>query len=185
MTDFRTIFGEYLKAADLGGVARVVTIERATPDSIKDQNGKEKPQVLLKLVNQKKEFGCNITNCNTIAEMFGTYEIERWVGQRIVLYPTMVSFGSKMVEAIRVRSIEQEKAIRANYQGPPRPGGGAPTQQAQQPGPRPVAQMLPPAHDPNYVQTTLNDPRADDLRDFEDDAPPLGNDSFGDDDIPF
>ena len=31
-------------------------------------------------------------------------DIEDWVGKEIELYPTMVSFGENMVEAIRVRA---------------------------------------------------------------------------------
>ena len=100
MTSINDVFGsnETLKAADLQGREYPLTIASASPRNFDDG-----AKIVLEFQGADKKLICNWTNAQTIAEMFGD-EIEGWVGQKVVLYPTKVPFQGKMVDAIRVKS---------------------------------------------------------------------------------
>lgn len=91
--------GNWMTADDLQGREANVTIESV---SIHDMNdGKKK--AALHFVGKDKALLLNVTNGNTIAEMFGTDEMDDWEGKRIRLYVAKVDFQGKRVPAIRVK----------------------------------------------------------------------------------
>jgi hypothetical protein len=88
----------YLKAADLQGRTVSVVMDRVAMEEI--GSGEHKP--VLYFVGKEKGMVLNKTNSNNIAAAYG-YETEAWAGQKIELFPTMVDFQGKSVEAIRCR----------------------------------------------------------------------------------
>lgn len=122
MVDINTVYGSFLKAADLGGRNAPVTILGFTEEEMPD--GAVKPALTLN--GTRKKLVLNKTNANMIASLYGT-ETDHWAGKQIVLYSTQVPFGDKMVDAIRVQA----------------PAAPAPAPPAQQVVPAPQPQVLP------------------------------------------
>lgn len=90
--------GKYLKAADLQGRSFAVAIADCQLAEI-DQ-GETKP--VLFFAGADRGLVLNRTNAGVIADAYGV-ETDDWRGRTIELYPTRVPFGSRMVDAIRVR----------------------------------------------------------------------------------
>lgn len=88
--------GDYLKADDLQGQPRTVTISGWSTKEFDD--GKTK--VVLSFEKTTKTLVLNATNANTIAESHG-YDTDGWVGKAIELRPERVNFAGRMVDAIR------------------------------------------------------------------------------------
>lgn len=97
---------EFLYAFDLGGRDVTLTIERVTQGKLTGTNGKsnKKPVVYFKEGREKKGLGLNITNARIIAGLYGGFDIEKWIGKKITLYPTTTTFGANTVECIRIRN---------------------------------------------------------------------------------
>lgn len=90
-----------LHACDLGGVDRVVTIEKVEQAEVQNATKKtKKPQVTFK--GQPKPLVLNATNAKTIAKMYGPMT-EDWIGKRVTLYATTTEMGGETVECIRLR----------------------------------------------------------------------------------
>lgn len=87
----------FLKAADLGGQIREVTIESLTQEQLSD--GQSKP--VLKFVGIPKGLILNRTNAVSLAAALGP-ETDAWTGKRIRLFATPVQFQGRFVDAIRV-----------------------------------------------------------------------------------
>lgn len=105
-TDVRSMYDkEFLYAYDLHGRDVTLTIERVVQGKLTGQGGKsnKKPVVYFKEGAEKKGLGLNITNARTIAAMYGGFEVEKWIGKRITLYPSQTTFGSATVDCIRIR----------------------------------------------------------------------------------
>ncbi len=102
-----------LKAADLDGSEVTLTIMSYSIKEF-DQTDKKtgesymakKP--ILSFAGTEKTLVCNKTNREAIAYAYGK-EMDDWIGKSVTLYPTMVSFGNEMVEAIRVRVVKPSK----------------------------------------------------------------------------
>lgn len=113
MTDYRTLYDkENLGAWDLGGREVTVTIESVTPGTVGGQQGKKaarKP--ILTFKGKRKKFVCNVTNGTAIATLYGKH-VEKWIGERITLYPTTTTFGRETVDCIRVRPEKPGKATK-------------------------------------------------------------------------
>lgn len=89
---------DYLKAADLMDRNVKVVISGVEMRDIGDDH---KPVLFF----QGKDRGLvlNKTNSNNIAIAYGD-ETDDWVGKEIILYPAMVDFQGRSVQAIRVRA---------------------------------------------------------------------------------
>lgn len=98
--------GKWLKAADLQGQSVQLQINGATP-----QNFEGDERLTINFTGKDQGMVLNMTNINTIAEAYG-YDSDGWIGKTIEVYPTQVQFGSKMVDAVRIR-IPQAPAIAA------------------------------------------------------------------------
>jgi hypothetical protein len=87
----------YVKAADLNGKAVRVTISHVEMETIGDDR---KPVLYFK--QSKKGLVLNKTNANNIVFAYGD-DTDDWSNKDIELYPSMVDFQGRSVEAIRVR----------------------------------------------------------------------------------
>jgi hypothetical protein len=103
-----------LKAADLEGAELELTIESyvvrefdQTDEKTGEQYKQKKP--IFSFKGTDKTLVCNNTNREAIAYAYGP-EMDDWVGKPITLYPTVVPFGHKNVEAIRVRVTKKATA---------------------------------------------------------------------------
>lgn len=114
--NYKLLFpSKYLKAADLRERDVTVTIYRLVQRAkLEVKNGKNQQRPIAYFEETKRaadrdgseEKGMilNVTNCNTIARMYGPYPVD-WVGKRITLYPTRAQMGGEEVDAIRVRPV--------------------------------------------------------------------------------
>lgn len=87
----------YIKAADLQGQNVTVVIDRVAVEEVGDGH---KP--VLYFQGHEKGMVLNKTNSNNIAQAYGD-ETDDWIGAEVVMFPAMVDFQGKSVEAIRIR----------------------------------------------------------------------------------
>src|SRR5262252_1597707 len=94
---------KYAKVADLKGRPRVVEIERAPVETLKNQKGEEQQKVVLYFKGAKKGVPLNLTNYDSVAAIAGSDETNDWPGTKIELYPTTTMMGGKVTDCIRIR----------------------------------------------------------------------------------
>src|SRR5262249_55152732 len=92
-----------LKAADLKGKPRIVTIESARYETLKGLDGKETQKIVLYFENVPKSLPLNATNFDAVCDATGHPDTEDWPGQQIELYPTKTTMGGKTLDCIRIR----------------------------------------------------------------------------------
>ena len=92
-----TYKGAFLKAADLKGSARTLTIGSIELEEV--GNDGRKPVVAFAETDQKLVL--NKTNASVLATAYGN-EMGDWEGKLIVLRPDMTDFGGKRVPCLRV-----------------------------------------------------------------------------------
>src|SRR5678815_2470258 len=107
-TDVRSMYDkEFLYSYDLQGRDVTLTIARVTQGKLVGQGGKsnKKPVVYFKegTSDPPKGLGLNITNARVIAAMYGGFDVDKWIGKKITLYPATTTFGSQTVDCIRIR----------------------------------------------------------------------------------
>ncbi len=88
---------KYIKASDLKKRPVVVIIESLTTEMIGHDS-----KLIMYFQGKEKGMVLNKTNANAVAYILGP-ETDSWTGQRIELYPTMVDYQGRPVEALRVR----------------------------------------------------------------------------------
>jgi hypothetical protein len=92
---------DHLKANDIpAGKQVTVTIESIEVQEFEDDSGKKNKLVLF-FKDKEKSLVLNKTNATTISHVLGD-DSDAWIGKNIILFSTKVSFGDKMVDAIRV-----------------------------------------------------------------------------------
>jgi hypothetical protein len=94
---------KYAKCADLKGRPRVVEIEHAPIETLKNPKGEEQRKVVLYFRGAKKALPLNLTNFDAVAEIVGSDETNDWPGTRIELYPATTMLGGKITDCIRIR----------------------------------------------------------------------------------
>jgi hypothetical protein len=97
---------KYLKAADLKGKARVLEIDQAPLETLKNTKGEEQQKIVLYFVGAKKALPLNMTNFDAVADICGD-DTDSWPGQEIELYPTRTQMGSQTVDCVRVRKPQE------------------------------------------------------------------------------
>lgn len=96
--------GKWICAADLAGKDVVVEIEKVEGGEVEDaQNQRKSRKPICHFVGKKKPLALNVTNCKTIANLFGSNDVDDWVGKKITLYPTTTQNRGETVECVRVR----------------------------------------------------------------------------------
>ena len=91
--------GKYIKAGDLAGKPKVITITGVAMESVGDDS---KPVIRFK--DSEQGWVLNLTNSNIITDMLGSDDSTKWVGKKVEMYPDKTQFGSKIVDCIRVRA---------------------------------------------------------------------------------
>lgn len=109
----------YLKAADLQGRTVSAVIGRIELEEI---GGEHKPIIYFQ--GKDKGLVLNKTNANNIAAVFGD-DTDDWIGGTIQLFPTMVDFQGRSVEAIRVKVPPRRAAAPPAPTPAPQNGGHA------------------------------------------------------------
>jgi hypothetical protein len=121
VADYRTMFSTgFLRAIDLDGEARIFTIEKVEPGTV-GEDDEEKDQPVITFKGIKKQFGCNRTNADFIAGMYGI-DTTRWVNRQVTLYPTKTKFKGEMVACIRVEPTPPKGGKRAAADAAPAKG---------------------------------------------------------------
>lgn len=88
----------YIAATDLDGNNVTVTMKNVDFEKVGEE---QKPVLYFK--GKTKGLILNKTNAKNIATVYGD-DMDDWTGQDIVLFPAMVDFQGKTVEAIRIRA---------------------------------------------------------------------------------
>jgi hypothetical protein len=89
---------KYLKAADLNGKTVTLTIKDVGVETIGDDD-----KLVVYFKGRDKGLVMNKTNSNNIALVFGP-DTDGWLDQDISVFPTMVDFQGRSMEAIRVKA---------------------------------------------------------------------------------
>lgn len=116
MTHFREHFdSNYIGHWDLEGDV-VVTIDQIRPGTVEGEKGRKDKKAVAKLKEFQKPWVVNVTNCKTIAGIYGAH-VEQWIGKRITLYEdTTRNAEGKTVSCIRVRPTAPKDAPRSRAQ---------------------------------------------------------------------
>src|SRR5262249_45901746 len=102
-TSIHALFpSNFLKAADLKGQRRTVTITKITREEI--GKGKERKAVVY-FAEAKKGLVLNKTNAVKIAKVTGFDDYTQWPGKKIALVATEVEFKGDLTPAIRVDGV--------------------------------------------------------------------------------
>jgi hypothetical protein len=93
----------YLRAADLDGKERDVTIDKVTSEEF-EQDGKKITKPVVHFRNADlKPLVCNKTNAMLIATALGSKDYSTWPSKQIRLHAELVSVKGKVSEAVRVK----------------------------------------------------------------------------------
>ena len=104
MADVNQIYqGEFLRAAQLGGQTRRVTIE-SCPVEVLGQGEKAQQNIVLKLARSKLRLPLNKTNALALSSAWGPMT-DNWIGKQVELRPEKVQFQGAMVDSIRVQAV--------------------------------------------------------------------------------
>lgn len=93
---------EYIAAPDLMGKDVAVTIEKVAVETVIGTDGKKQDKPVVCFKGHKKRMVMCKTNARTIAGHHGN-DTDKWIGQRITLYPTTCQAFGETKECIRVR----------------------------------------------------------------------------------
>lgn len=105
MADYRKKFDrDYIYSYDLDGKDVTVTIREVKAGELVGQGGRKakKPVLYFEESRDNKGLALCKTNAKIIAALYGNDD-DKWVGKRITLFPTTTTFGSEVVECIRIR----------------------------------------------------------------------------------
>jgi hypothetical protein len=91
-----------LKAADLHGKEHRLVIDSYEIVEFVQDDGRKQAKAVLQFQDREKTLVCNKTNGSIISSRYGE-DLDGWIGKEIFLYPTTTSFGSDIVDCIRVR----------------------------------------------------------------------------------
>lgn len=81
----------------------VVTIVKVQRGELKDQKGRNSKKALIYFQGKEKALAANVTNCKTIAAMYGANP-RSWVGKQIAMYVAEnIDSPQGPTDAIRVR----------------------------------------------------------------------------------
>lgn len=102
---------KYMRAEDLAGVDRVVTINSVDFEDFTDPKTRrtETKPVIRFREKAAKDLVVNRTNFKTISAVLGE-DTDDWIGQQLILYVTRVESFGEMVDAIRVRERKPQTA---------------------------------------------------------------------------
>lgn len=98
----------HLKAHDLGGRARVLTVSRFMMKELYDRKEKKRvPKPVLYFQGATKYLCLTPTTWEQIVTVTGEETAEKWVGKNLELYPTQETHGGDTWQVIRIRKPSQ------------------------------------------------------------------------------
>jgi len=115
------IGGEYMKAADLQGGERTVTIREFKVETLDDAQAGKDRKIVCYFQEAPKGVVLNKCNALTLLELFGTDQLERWNEQakaapvRVVLFTEQTQLGP----GIRLRKAPDQAPTAAPTAAPP------------------------------------------------------------------
>ena len=110
---------KYLKAADLDGQDRAVSIRACIQEEL-GQGVEMETKPVLYFDGGQKGLVLNKTNAQAIADDYGD-DTEAWAGREIVLFIQKVTFQGKLMPAIRVRTQATPQPAVQHAPAPPAP----------------------------------------------------------------
>jgi len=103
LKDYRLAYDKsWLYHYHLEGKAHTVTIERVFKAKVKGEAGREAGKLGLKFREFDLPYAAPITVAHAIARKHGK-DPTKWIGKKVVIYPTTTQFGAETRECIRVR----------------------------------------------------------------------------------
>ena len=95
---------DYLGAYSLkNGKDKIVTIKEIKQELVTGNAGRKENCIVARFSDNEKPMILNKTNCKTIQKIYGTPNIEEWVGKKIVLFASTTSLAGETVECLRIR----------------------------------------------------------------------------------
>ena len=94
---------EMLAAFDLDGREVTLTIKEITGGELIGDQGRKSKKPIITFVEVDRKLALNVTNCKTIAQLYGSNETRDWHGKRITIFPTTTQYGGETKECIRIR----------------------------------------------------------------------------------
>lgn len=111
----RRFLGSYLQKEDVPDPV-IVTVASSSEESL-DEN--EKAKLILYFEEFEKGLVCNVTNINTLIDIFRSDETDDWVGKKAVLFVDKgVMYAGKRVGGLRLRPASNEELELATSKGP-------------------------------------------------------------------
>lgn len=101
--DYDQLFpGRFIKAGDLQGRDVTLTISGIELQELPNDKGGDITRGVISFERTKKQWVINRTNASCLRAMWDR-DTSAWIGKRVTLYATEVSFGKERVLAIRVK----------------------------------------------------------------------------------
>ena len=98
MASWKSSFpSKWLRASDLEK-PRLVTIKNITEEEVGDET---RPVAYFN--GEEKGLGLNRTNCQSIEEIAGSDDLDKWAGAVVVLFKTQTDYQGKRVDCVRIR----------------------------------------------------------------------------------
>ena len=94
--------GRFLKAGLFKGRPVTLRIRDVDVEALPTDKGKDKVRGVISFDGTDKQLVLNSTNGQCIRSMFGK-GVREWIGKRVTFVPETDMFGSKRVDAIRVK----------------------------------------------------------------------------------
>lgn len=94
----------------------IAEIQDVNIEALKSKDGSSEDKLIVYFVGQKKRLVCNRINWDSIVEITGEDDTDRWVGHRICLFANPERVAGKMMNCVRVRAASvpsQKKAAPA------------------------------------------------------------------------
>ena len=104
----------WLKASDLQGRAVTVTIEKATVEDIRQQNGQKEARIVVAFAGKEKRLICNKTQALTLADLAKTEAFDNWKGLVVTLEPSTTKSGQETINIRRAPA----KTLASNQDNP-------------------------------------------------------------------
>lgn len=97
----------YLRAETLAPKERkVLTIKEVKEETIKSNTGETDVKPVAYFEEDVAPMVLNVTNCNTIEEIYGTGNIYEWIGKKIQIFATNVRVGKEVVPCLRIENVK-------------------------------------------------------------------------------
>ena len=84
---------------------KVLTIKEVKAEKIKDNKGEEDTKPVAYFEENVLPLVLNVTNCKMIENLYGTGNVNEWVGKKIQIFATKTKVGKESVPCIRIENV--------------------------------------------------------------------------------